>query len=254
MSLIMPSRGLSVPLTEARLSRRRAYPNRYLVRLHSQHELVVARAPAGRQQELHRVGAHHAVAILPNASHTYATRPAAYPLHVPPDKRRRLAHPQPGVPHQAYHRNIQRATPTGARSTLQPTAPSPTRFVRRLPYGEVADQVQRKSPGRAGGAVSRQFFQHGPGDAVMDRCVESRVLELRDAADPTSAIGDIAPPTAGEYVSLYATLIVALKPKGGVSGIGWPIFTLMTLCQPESDRPLQGYRPRRGCRPLPGGP
>ena len=60
MSRIMPSLGLSnrVNWAEARLSRRGAYPHRYLVQSHAQDELAIAPAMSDRQKRPHAVGAH----------------------------------------------------------------------------------------------------------------------------------------------------------------------------------------------------
>ena len=154
MSRIMPSRGLSpgVALAQAGLSRRRVYPSRYLVRPHAENGLVVARVPADRQKQLHRVGAHLAVAGLLRSHDAHSSRAATLPLDVAPGQVGRLAHPQPRVPHQADHGNIEGAPPAGARGAFQPAAPSPARSVGGLPDGEIAVQVQRERPWQGGGS------------------------------------------------------------------------------------------------------
>ena len=140
MSRIMPSLGTvpRVTFTQPRLPRRCAYPYRYRVRFHSQDELVVACASTDRQQQLQRVGAHHAMTGLPTP-----------PTRTRPDlTRRRRTSPQVRAaasltlslasPHQAYHGDIHRAPVAGAGGALQTAAPTRTRLVRRLPYGEIA--------------------------------------------------------------------------------------------------------------------
>ena len=72
-----------------------------------------------------------------------------------------LAHPQPAVPHEAYHGDVHRAPAPGDGSALKTSAPTMTRLVPRLSDGEIAFHVQRERPARAGRLSSCQIVQHG---------------------------------------------------------------------------------------------
>ena len=138
--------------------------------------LVVARAPADRQKQLHRIGAHLAVAGILGSQR----RARGRSLPAPARRRPRSALPprSPAASRPSSGRSSRRPTlPACGRSGCAPAGRplSPARSVGRLPDGEIAVQVQRERPGRTGGVVPREFVQRGPGDAVMNRHVETCV-------------------------------------------------------------------------------
>ena len=114
-----------------RQSRRGADRYCYLVRSHPQDELGIALSMTDRQEQPHGVGADLTIFRITCSTGTRPAEASAQEADVLPTQDDSLAHPQPGVPHQAIMAMSTAPRLWGAGSALKAAALTRTRFLRR---------------------------------------------------------------------------------------------------------------------------